>query len=117
MKFINLTSHAIAIRLVDGSTLVIPADGTVARVAVQAVPTAPVAGIPTVVNGYGEVEGLRPANTYPADVVILVSAMVLSRLGSEYAGLVYAPDTGETAIRNRAGQIEAVTRLVGVADA
>lgn len=114
MKIINLTPHAISIRHADGSTLTVPADGTVARVSVQAVQTAPVAGIPTVVNSYGAVEGLRPANTYPSGTVVLVSAMVLSRLGTEYAGLVYAPDTGATAIRNAAGQIEAVTQLVGV---
>lgn len=67
-------------------------------------------GIPVVVTNYGDVENVPPAGTEK----FLVSAMVLARLGSEYRGWAFAPDTGATAIRNDKGQIEAVTQLVTV---
>ena len=111
-KFINLTPHALNVQL--GDTMIeIPASGAVARCAVNAVDGSAVYGIPTVTNTYGEVQGLPALADMEHGAVYLVSALVLGRLGAEYAGRVFAPDTGATAIREN-GQIKAVTQLVGV---
>ena len=50
----------------------------------------------------------------PSDGPCLVSSLVLSALGEEWKGVAFAPDTGDTAIRNESGQIIAVTRLITV---
>lgn len=103
--FINLTPHALSLMLPDGSTVVIPPSGTVARVTTEEVVTGEVAGVPVVERRFGAVEGL------PAEgVACLVSAMVAGAVPGR-AG-VYAPDTGSTALRNDKGHIVAVTRLV-----
>lgn len=46
-------------------------------------------------------------------VTYIVSSMVRDALGQSRPD-VFAPDTGPTAIRNEKGQVEAVTRLIGV---
>lgn len=56
---------------------------------------------------YGEVEGIGN----PSDGPYLVSAMVLDRLGPEYAGVAFAPDTGPSAVRNNKGHIDYVVQL------
>ena len=106
-KIENLTPHAITIRAQDGTEVTIPPSGTVARVSTtdEVVGTCPITGAPIVRRVFGEVTGL-PEDGTPC----LVSALVLSAVPGR-AG-VYAPDTGPTAIRNDAGQIVAVTRLV-----
>nr|DAN79510.1 MAG TPA: hypothetical protein [Caudoviricetes sp.] len=106
---INLTPHDIRI-VVNGNTLTFPKTGTVARVSVTTQVIGEELGIPVVVTNYGNVENVPVAGTEK----FLVSAMVLARLGKEYQGWAFAPDTGATAIRNDKGQIEAVTRLVTV---
>lgn len=108
MNLLNLTPHAISI-VVNGETTTIQPSGTIARVAVNAVKVAEFNGVPVMANEYGEVEGL-PENKTP----ILVSAMVLGQLGSEWRNIAFAPDTGKTAIRNEQGHIVAVTQLVTV---
>lgn len=106
-ELVNLTPHSITIRAEDGTETTIPPSGTVARVSTtdEVVGTCPITGAPIVRRRFGEVAGL-PAEGTPC----LVSALVLSAVPGR-AG-VYAPDTGPTAIRNEAGQIIAVTRLV-----
>lgn len=113
--FVNLTPHAIKLRLESGDFFV-PASGQVARVAVVSASrglleingeTAEFGSIPVVTNEYGEVEGL-PEPKY--ETVYIVSALVLGRVSGRRD--VYAPDTGSTAVRAANGQIEAVTRLV-----
>lgn len=111
MKAINLTPHAITIR-VGERDIIIPPSGTVARVAVVSADrnSQDINGtlVPVVANEYGQVEGL-PENKDEFDACI-VSALVLGRC----AGMrgIYAPDTGPTAIRDEKGQIKAVTRLI-----
>jgi len=104
---INLTPHAITIRTPDGTDITIPPSGIVARVSTtdKVVGTCPVTGAPIVRRVFGDVTGL-PADGTPCIVSALVLSAVPGRAG------VYAPDTGPTAIRNDAGQIVAVTRLV-----
>lgn len=103
---INLTPHAITIRIASGDVTV-PLGGTVARVATrdEVVGQCPATGAPIVRRVFGEVEGLPPEGE-PCLVSALVLAAVPGRAG------VYAPDTGPTAIRDEKGQIIAVTRLV-----
>ena len=107
MSMINLTPHSITIRSKDGAEITIPPSGTVARVSTteEVVGTCPITGAPIVRRTFGEVQGLPEEGT-PCLVSALVLAAVPGRAG------VYAPDTGPTAIRNDAGQIVAVTRLV-----
>lgn len=115
MKFVNLTPHAITLQSPDGSRTVVPPSGTVARVvstpgtrldcaAYDAVPV-PLYDRPT----WGAVEGLPPESD---DTLYIVSALVAQRCGGRAD--VFAPGTGpaDGAVRNAAGQIEAVTRLV-----
>lgn len=103
---LNLTPHAITVRA-NGADTVFPPSGTLARVSSteEVVGTCPVTGAPIVRRVFGEVTGL------PTDgSSCIVSAMVLSACQG-MAG-VYAPDTGPTAVRNEAGHVVAVTRLV-----
>lgn len=113
MRAINLTPHAITIR-VDCGDICVPPSGMVARVAVRSTDRNSVAidgcSVPVIANEYEAVEGL-PENRKDYEL-LLVSSLVLGRLAGSGARNVYAPDTGPTAIRNTSGQIEAVTRLV-----
>jgi hypothetical protein len=106
-ELVNLTPHSITIRAEDGTETTIPPSGTVARVSTtdEAVGTCPITGAPIVRRVFGDVTGL-PAEGTPCIVSALVLSAVPGRAG------IYAPDTGPTAIRNDAGQIIAVTRLV-----
>jgi hypothetical protein len=103
---LNLTPHAITVRLPDGSERTFPASGTVARVATYETSAADIGGIKTAYRRTGKVEGL----TLPLAVPVLVSGMVLAEL--EGMDNVFAPDTGSTALRDAAGHIVAVTRLI-----
>jgi hypothetical protein len=103
---LNLTPHAIIVRLADGTERVYPPSGTVARVITFQTSAANLDGIPTSYRRTGNVEGL----TLPLTGPVLVSGMVLAELTG--ADNVFAPDTGSTAIRDERGQVVAVTRLI-----
>jgi hypothetical protein len=104
--FVNLTPHAVTLR-VGERDLVIPPSGRVARVSSREVPCDPFGDVPTVRREWGAVEGLPD----PApDTIYLVSALVLEHVRGRDD--VVAPDTGPTAVRDAAGQIVAVRRLV-----
>lgn len=111
---LNLTPHTInVVDGTDGETLhAIPASGQVARVATASVlqGTLGLPGgvvVPVTSTVYGDVEGI-PA---PGGGKFLVSSLVLDRLGPEYRGQAFAPDTGKTAVRNDAGQVVAVRQF------
>jgi hypothetical protein len=109
----NLTPHAISLADAAGEIVAtIPPSGVVARVAVtyREVGAAIFAGssAAVVVAEYGAVEGLPPVGGGP----YLVSGLVLGAVRGRDD--VYAPDTGPTAVRDAAGRIVAVRRLVGV---
>ena len=112
LTVLNLTPHAITVRLPDGTDRTYPPSGTAARVVMEEYVAFYLHGvIPVIRREPGEVVGL-PTDGAPC----LVSAMVLDVLrGAGHAALnIYAPDTGPTAIRNEKGHIVAVTRLVAV---
>lgn len=120
---LNLTPHAITLKFSDGGEITYPPSGTVARVATveKAIGTMDVVPpgvaecdeqgnsngkrIPVIRRTLGAVTGLPVEG-----VECLVSAMVLSAVPGRTG--VYAPDTGDTAIRNDKGFVVAVTRLV-----
>jgi hypothetical protein len=112
MNLVNLTPHPIVLRDALGLDHAYPASGAVARVSSTPGALERVEGVPVPVAAstvYGAVEGL-PA---PAEGVgYIVSALVLARCGGR--GDVFAPGTGpnDGAIRDDAGRIIAVTRLV-----
>ena len=101
---LNLTPHQIVVRRADGTDVVYPPSGTIARVASVEEVTGEIDGIPVISRSLGEAEGL-PEEGVPC----IVSAMVLSAVPGRKG--VFAPDSGATAIRNN-GQIVAVVRLV-----
>lgn len=107
MQLINLTPHAIVIRLPDGDRE-IPASGSVARVATSHVPAGTIDGIPVFDQTFGEIEGLPEPQE---GVVFIVSAIVLAAAKELGRTDVVAPDTAR-AIRNEDGQIVAVPGLV-----
>lgn len=111
---INLTPHSISVFNPNGEQFVYQPSGIVARVATSSVTRPSHQGIPVVSTSYGEVEGLGSPKDYPNGV--LVSSLVLGRLGQEWSGVAFAPATGprDGAIRNEQGQIIAVTKLVTV---
>ena len=104
MEFINLTPHAITIEGIG----TIESSG-VARVNVTAFPRISVAGVRVMKNVFGNVSGL-PAPKL--NTVYIVSAMVLNAIGIRAGSDVFAPDTGEDAVRNDKGHIVAVKGLV-----
>jgi hypothetical protein len=113
---LNLTPHAIVIQGDDGTSVTIPPSGVVARVATTET-TVSVVGVgnttvPVVARAFGQVTGLPET-----DEACIVSGLVLEavRLQQPWRRRVYAPDTGATAIRDEAGRIIAVRRLVGLA--
>ena len=107
MKLINLTPHDIVVRLSDGDR-VIPASGTVARVATSHVPAGTIDGIPVSAQTFGQIEGLPEPQE---GVTFIVSAIVLAAAKEIGRTDVVAPDTAR-AIRDDAGRIVAVPGLV-----
>jgi hypothetical protein len=105
-RLVNLTPHAITIRAGD-CDLTVPPSGQVARVTSREVPGDPIGNVPTVRREWGAVDGLpEPA----PGTVYLVSSLVLEHVHGRDD--VVAPDTGPTAVRDAAGQVVAVRRLV-----
>lgn len=105
ITMINLTPHDIVIQGKDDKPSLYPASGKVARVVMEETVIGTFAGVDVITRKPGLVEGL-PEDGTPC----LVSAMVLSAIPPGTPG-VYAPDTGPTAIRDKTGQVKAVTRL------
>jgi hypothetical protein len=102
---VNLTPHEVVI-----AGRIIPASGEVARVSVSYIDLAPHEDIPVVSSVFGEIQGLPPR--VPGTVYV-VSGMVRSALKNTRPD-VFSPDTGSTAMRDEAGKIIGVTRLIGV---
>ena len=119
-KFVNLTPHALVIRVGDRD-LTVPPSGMQARVAVTPQDAGVVEAeeglvVPVARNAYGKVEGL-PA--LEEGTIYLVSLLILDRCAGR--GDVMSPDTGATAVRYtdgpRKGQVEAVVRLLAAPSA
>lgn len=113
---INLTPHEIAIVEENGDEIAsFPASGVIARVSVTEKVTGMLRfdGIPVdiISSAFGEVEGLPSLSDLEGHERYLVSSMVLDRLGPEWSGIAFAPDTGKSAVRNAQNQIVGVTRL------
>jgi len=114
MNIVNLTPHNINLDDADGVRTVIPSSG-VARVASTPGALETVAGVPVPIAGratYGEIEGLPD----PVEGTLYVVSKVVLDVVNERGGRddVVGPGTGpkDGAIRNEAGNVIAVTRLV-----
>lgn len=103
----NLTPHPITVRMPDGSEITYPPAGAVARVVMREEDVPPLGCIPVIRRVAGNVVGLPDDGS-----ACLVSSMVLAALPPGTFPNAFAPDTGPTAVRNAAGHIVAVTRLV-----
>lgn len=111
MQLINLTPHPIVLR--SGKVdVTVPPSGTVVRVLSTPGEVLPIEGVPVPVYAapsWGSVEGLPepvPGTFY------IVSALVAARCA--HRGDVVSPGTGpaDGAVRDDAGRIVAVTRLI-----
>ena len=117
MNIVNLTPHALTLIAPSGEHHIIPASGSVARVASTPGTVEAREGFPCLIASptkFGEVTGL-PA---PQDgVVFVVSGMVGSALAGRGRTDVFVPGTGpnDGAVRNEQGHIIGVTRLVAIA--
>ena len=108
-NFVNLTPHAIVVRMPDGSDLTFPPSGKIARVdELPNVHTGDIDGIPVISRTvFGKVIDLPE----PVEgVAYIVSGLVA---GQVYRSDVFAPATGpkDNAIRNDKGHIVAVISL------
>lgn len=112
-NIINLTPHIISIQLPNGEMLHVQPSGKVARVITEekSVCTLTKFSIPAISRTMTEMQDL-PKPSELEGKIFIVSSLVLEKLPIEYSGYVFAPDTGDTAIRHN-GQVIAVTRLVG----
>src|SRR5690606_40225629 len=90
MKIINLTPHAITVRLESGDRVFEPC-GTEARVATTATPAGAVDGIPVVAQTYGGKENQPAAEP---DTLYRVSASVLAAAKEAGREDGVAPATG-----------------------
>ena len=122
MEFVNLTPHAISIVFSSSSgelTHTVPPSGMVARVTMHEEDAGLLldgdASVPVITRYAGRAEGV-PAPDLEQGKYYLVSGMVLDALAGQSRFDVFAPDTGAGAVRDEAGRIVAVRRLVGVAD-
>ena len=111
----NLTPHAITVsNLTTGVEHTFEPSGTIARVSTTSENTGfcQTTGVVVGRTIYGEVEGIGAPENGP----VLVSALVLGRLGPEWSGVAFAPATGpnDNCIRNDKGHVVAVTKLVTV---
>lgn len=116
MNIVNLTPHAIVVRLADGTDRTFPPSGGVCRCTPIADPALSIDGIPTVMSSFGPLSGLpRPVE----GTIYLVSAPAAQKAAQIGRGDVCSPDTGPTAIRQpatladgsqnpKAGQVVAV---------
>lgn len=110
MTLLNLTPHTINYMSVNNEVIALPASGTVARLPMRSQPIlVPGADFTCTTVVYGEVEGVPAVGEGP----FVVSAMVLGKLGVEYRGQAFAPDTGPSAVRE-AGLIKYVTGFITV---
>lgn len=114
MRIVNLTPHEVVVAP-DGVTpvAVFEPSGRVARVAEIVEPDDPIPGyesVPVVQKGFGQIEGLPD----PEDgTLYLVSLVVLQAAKAAGRTDCIAPDTGpDSAIRDEAGRIKAVRRLM-----
>ena len=117
MPLRNLTPHAITVsNLTTGVEHTFEPSGTIARVSTTSENTGfcQTTGVVIGRTIYGEVEGIGKPEDHPEGV--LVSALVLGRLGPEWSGVAFAPATGpnDNCIRDSKGMIQAVTKLVTV---
>ena len=105
MWVLNCTPHPITIRSEDGDITIQPC-GQVARVEMEESVVGSADSIPLISRKPGGIVGLPDEK----HCHFLVSSMVLD--ASQGNPRLLAPDTGSTAIRDDAGRIIAVTRLV-----
>lgn len=111
MTVVNLTPHAIVVRLASGEDVTFPASGTVARVSSTPGTLGEIGGLPVATpTVFGEVTDLPE----PVEGTwLLVSGMVGSALAGKGRTDILVPGTGpnDGAVRNEKGHIVAVTRL------
>ena len=104
MKLVNLTPHAIVIRLADGTDRTIPPSGQTVRCQVRTEQLEPLDGISVVRSAFGDLEGLPAPEEGTVFITSTPAAQKAAVLGRTD---VVSPDTGPTAIREN-GQVKAV---------
>lgn len=114
---LNLTPYAVVVRTAEGVDHVFNSTG-VARVSSTAVVLGiePITGAEIIRSEFGPVEGMPSVEEAKEAGGVIVSGLVLARLSQEWTGVAFAPATGpnDGVIRNEAGHVVAVTKLVTV---
>ena len=124
-----MTPHPI--HLISDEEMIIQPSGDIARVEARELGLGKIGGIEVAERRFGKVEGLPPYRStlvrrggkdmewistgisdgyYQERTIYIVSSLVLSACPNRHD--LAAPDTGKTAIRNEAGQVTAVKRLI-----
>ena len=106
---LNLTPHSINFQNKSGEVVEIPASGQVARLPMKSVVLESNLPFEVRTTEYGDVEGIPAVGEGP----FIVSALELGKLGSEYRGQAFAPDTGPSAVREN-GLVKYVTGFITV---
>lgn len=106
---VNLTPHPISVQ-VKGEIITIKPTGTIARVSTSESPAGELEGVPVVKRVMGQVSGIPAPES---GKFYIVSSMVLDATDRDD---VLAPDTGNTAGRDKDGKITHVTRFVSKKD-
>ncbi len=103
MKIVNCLGHPVSVRRLDGTIGTYPPSGIIARVEIDGEEVGVIEGMPLVRARFGTLVGLpdREPGTF-----FVVSLLVLA-LCPGRTDLV-APDTGDTAYRDRLGRLLAV---------
>jgi hypothetical protein len=113
MKVVNLMKHDAKIQNSDGEVVSYPPCGVIATASEEFESTGlNILGAPVVKRlRTGLVDGLPDP---VAGTVYLVAGVVLDALEGSGRSDVFAPDSGPSAVRNPAGHVLHVTRLVAV---
>jgi hypothetical protein len=107
---LNLTPHDVTVLSSDGSSVVFPASGMVARVSMTTHPIGTVDGAPIVKAQFGEAI-LPDVGEEKRLIVSTMFAEAFLASHSETEFELYVPDSGPSAIRE-VGQIKAVRALI-----
>lgn len=115
---LNLNKHAVNIVKADGNVITIEPSGTEVRVSVtqEVIGTHEQIGVNIAVPTYGEIENMPTLEEAKQAGGVLVSGLVLSRLGQEWHNVAYAPDTNPNSVvrDEETGKIIGVKQLVTV---